>query len=201
MKMDNLDTLIFMHFREVYLFDYLFDLPLWNIHIKSWVVTKPWDNESFDTLRLWKLINCEILAKAYNFLLTRLQILVTWVSTPQWDPPWRGDGSYLSKRFQIIDQQISDGTTFEQDKQILYYTLSRTGFKIEVCSYCSLSYFDYDHSHECLTPEVDHLTMSCGARAMSDNGKWRPYDLQARRKLVKLWLCPLLVSEQKKVAS
>ena len=52
MKMDNLDTLIFMHFREVYLFDYLFDLPLWNIHIKSWVVTKAWANESFDTLRL-----------------------------------------------------------------------------------------------------------------------------------------------------
>ena len=121
MKMDNLDTPIFMHFREVYLFDYLFDLPLWNIHIKSWVVTKVWANESFDTLRLWKLINCEIVAKAYNFLLTRLQILVTWVSTPQWDAPWRGDSSYLSKRFQIIDQQISDGTRTEQTDLALYF--------------------------------------------------------------------------------
>ena len=33
-------------------------------------------------LCLWMLMKCEILAKAYNFLLTRLQIFIAWVSKP-----------------------------------------------------------------------------------------------------------------------
>ena len=50
-------------------------------------------------------------------------------------------------------------------------TLPRNGFNTEVRSYFSLSQLDYDPSRECLTPEVDQLTMLCGARVMPDNGK------------------------------
>ena len=39
------------------------------------------------------------------------------------------------------------------------YTLPRTGFSTEVCSYCSFPCLDCDPSRKCLTPEVDWLTM------------------------------------------
>ena len=65
----------------------------------------------------------------------------------------------------------SDATTFELKKQIFLCTLPKTGFNTDVCSYLSLSQVDCDPSRDCLTPEVDWLTMLGGARAMPDNGK------------------------------
>ena len=79
--------------------------------------------------------------------------------------------------------------------------LPRTGVNTEVYSYSSLSQLNYDPSCECLTPEVDQLIMLCKVRAMSDNGKRRPYVLKVRCALAKLWLRPLLVCEQDKVTS
>ena len=95
----------------------------------------------------------------------------------------------------------SDATTYEQNKWIFLYTLQRTGFNTEVCSYFSLSWLDCDPSCEYLIPDVYQLTIERGARAMPDNGKWRPYDLKSRRTSTKSWLCQLLVCKQDKVAS
>ena len=48
---------------------------------------------------------------------------------------------------------------------------------------------------------ADRLTMYCVPKATPVNGECKPYVLKARRILVKLWLCPLLVYEQDKAAS
>ena len=52
-------------------------------HPYQWAVTKLGGNKAFIfILRLWIFMYCEILDKACNFLLTRLQIFATWVSKP-----------------------------------------------------------------------------------------------------------------------
>ena len=101
----------------------------------------------------------------------------------------------------LQQEELVGEMLLRSNKQVFLNTLPRTGFHNEVCHYFSLSQLDCDPSRKCLTPEVDRLTMLSGARAMPDNGKWRPYVLKARRSLVKSWLCPLLVPEQDKVAS
>ena len=44
----------------------------------------------------------------------------------------------------------------------------------------SLSQLIADPSRECLTPKVDRLTILCGAKAMPDNRKWRPYFYESK---------------------
>ena len=78
--MHNLDRLFLMPFHEIYLLGYLIS---YCEHPYQLAVTDPQAIKSFIVIiRLWMLMNCEILAKACNVLRTRLQIFVTWVSKP-----------------------------------------------------------------------------------------------------------------------
>ena len=67
----------------------------------------------------------------------------TRASPPRWNPPWHGEGAYLTKRFQpsatTRRATRSDAATFDQNKQIFLSTLPRTEFNTKVCSYLNLS--------------------------------------------------------------
>ena len=74
---------------------------------------------------------------------------------------------------------------FKYNIRIFLSTLPRTGSNTEVSHYFSLSLLHCDPSRDCLMSEVDRLTMLREARAMPDNGKYRPYVLDVRRTLAK----------------
>ena len=54
---------------------------------------------------------------------------------PRWNPPWRGEGAYLPKRFSpsasTSRARQSDAATFDKDKQICFMLMPRTWFKVE----------------------------------------------------------------------
>ena len=59
-----------------------------------------------------------------------------YVSTPtRRNPPWRGEGAYLTKRFSpsssTSSARQSDATAFDKDKQICFILMPRTWFKVE----------------------------------------------------------------------
>ena len=58
----------------------LFNFLIWNILTNGQQPNSEAIKAFIVILRLRMLMNCEILDKTYNFLLTRLQIFVTWVS-------------------------------------------------------------------------------------------------------------------------
>ena len=114
----------------------------------------------------------------------------------RWNPPWHGKGD-LSKE----EVSPSASTRRARRKRICSHTLLRTRFKTNVCSCYNLSLLDCDLCRECLTAEIDRLSMLCWMRLMSDDNKCRSYDLKVRRTLDKSWLSPPLVCEQHKNGS
>ena len=58
--------------------------------------------------------------------------------------PWRGEGAYLTRRFQpgasTRTAGRSDAAMFKQNKQIFLSTLPRTGFNTKICSYLRSAY-------------------------------------------------------------
>ena len=114
------------------------------------------------------------------------------------------DATHLDMMMELIygvQQELTRAMLLNSNKQIALSILPRTRLNTAVCSYFGLSWLDCDLFHECLTPEVDCLTLWCGARVMPNNCHWELYVWKARHTLVKLWLYPLLVCEQDKVAS
>ena len=67
-------------------------------------------------------------------------------------------------------KSLSEGCCYVRAEQTNFflYTLPRTGFNTEVCSYFSLSKLDW---HVVADAREDRLTMYRGVKAMPDNGR------------------------------
>ena len=54
---------------------------------------------------------------------------------PRWNPPWRGEGAYLTKKFHPSAStrraRWSDAATFDQNKRIFFILMPKTWFKVE----------------------------------------------------------------------
>ena len=68
--------------------------------------------------------------------MTADKVVVMYTITPLWrNPPWRGEGAYLTKRFSPSTSRSrarqSNAATFDKDKQICFMPMPRTWFKVE----------------------------------------------------------------------
>ena len=59
----------------------------------------------------------------------------THASPPRWNPPWRGEGPYLTKSFHPSAStrraRRRDSAMFDQNKRMFFMLMSRTWFKAE----------------------------------------------------------------------
>ena len=88
-----------------------------------WLFTKNSLKQNFNNERLMKL----------NYPLIEV-LEVHTISPPRWNPPWRGEGAYLTKRFSphsTSKARWSDAATSDKDKQICFMLMPRTWFKVE----------------------------------------------------------------------
>ena len=83
---------------------------------------------------------------------TTQQLTTTYLAHSRWNPPWRDEWAYLTKRFQpsasIRRACRSDAAMFYQNKQIFLSTFPRTGFSTKVWSYLGFSKSDCNPSYE-----------------------------------------------------
>ena len=70
-----------------------------------------------------------------SVLFRKKRNISTDIGPPWWNPPWRGGGAYLTKRFppsaSTSRTRQSDAATFDKDKQICFMLMPRTWFKVE----------------------------------------------------------------------
>ena len=96
------------------------------------IITR-WQNTSCRIffINLWK-VRCKCKAKVR----CKVQQYILYYTAPpaRWNPPWRGEGAYLTKRFYpsaSTRARQSDVVTFDQKKRIFFMLMPRTWFKVE----------------------------------------------------------------------
>ena len=99
-----------------------------NVHIHTFL--KHW---SF-TLGWFFFYEYSILKKDLNAAEIRT-VKIMYAPPPRWNPRWRIEGAYLTKRFSPCASTSracqSDAAMFDKDKQICFMLIPRTWFKVE----------------------------------------------------------------------